>query len=71
MATAAIAAISLSTFFIISKYQVVKVIGNVKVNYPTHYRCKVLVAHNISVARFGFVRISISIYRARSFLRVT
>lgn len=71
MATAAIATNSLNKVLIISKYQVVKEISNVVVNYPTHYRCKVLVAHNISVARFGFVRISISIYRARSFLRVT
>ena len=71
MATAAIAIISLNKVFIISKYQVVKVIGNVKVNYPSHYWCKVLVTHNVSVSLFEFALISFSKYRARSFLRVT
>lgn len=71
MATAAIAIISLNKVFIISKYQVVKVIGNVKVNYPSHYWCKVLVTHNISVVRFVSARISFSIYRVRSFRLVT
>lgn len=71
MATAAIATISLNKVLIISKYQVVKEIGNVKVNYPSHYWCKVLVTHNVSVSRFESARISISRYRVRSFLRVT
>lgn len=47
MATAAIATISLNKVLIISKYQVVKKIGDVVINYPSHYRCKVLVAHDI------------------------
>lgn len=37
MATAAIAANSLNKVFIISKYQVVKEICDVVVNYPPHY----------------------------------
>lgn len=45
MATAAIATISLSVFFIISKYQVVKEIRDVEINYPTHYWGNVLIAH--------------------------
>lgn len=36
MATAAIATNSLNKVLIISKYQVVKEIGYVVVNYPTH-----------------------------------
>lgn len=47
MATAAIATISLNKVLIISKYQLVKEIRDVVVNYPTHYWCKVLVAHNV------------------------
>lgn len=71
MATAAIATISLNKVFIISKYQVVKEIGDVEINYPSHYRCKVLVAHDINLYRFVTARISFSIYRARSFLQAT
>lgn len=47
MATAAIAANSLNKVFIISKYQVVKEIRDVVINYPSHYWCKVLVTHDI------------------------
>ena len=71
MATAAIATNSLNKVFIISKYQLVKEIRYVVVNYPSHYRCKVFVSHNISVSLFEFALISFSKYRARSFLRVT
>ena len=70
MATAAIATISLNKVLIISKYQVVKEICDVVVNYPTHYWCKVLITHNISVSRFESARISFSRYRVRSFLPV-
>lgn len=70
MATAAIAANSLNKVFIISKYQVVKEICDIKVNHPSHYWCKVLITHNISVSRFETARISFSRYRARFYLRV-
>ncbi len=70
MATAAIATISLNKVFIISKYQVVKEISDVVVNNPSHYRCKVLVAHDINLYRSVTARISFSRYRARSYLRV-
>ena len=71
MATAAIAFNSLNKVFIISKYQLVKEIRDVVVNNPPHYRCKVLITHNVSVYRFESARISFSKYRARSYLRVT
>ena len=44
-ATAAIANNSTNNFSIISKYQLVKEICDVVVNYPPHYRCKVFVTH--------------------------